>query len=159
MQQAAWRHFPNHADGRFGLSHHQGVFFYASMTSDEGRWPQVSLHSRGRENASQRIASFEPPIVATATTIAKLAHTVTDLCSLEFADVEEEPVIVGILPSLSALLGTFITQRAKTFSSFKVAIRGPGNIDVICEKVVLTYYYSAELVFFLAAVGGRITEG
>ena len=40
---------------------------------------------------------------------------------------------------MSVLLGTFVTQSARTFSSFKVAIRGPGNIDVICEKGVLTY--------------------
>jgi hypothetical protein len=113
--------------------------FYASMISDEGRWPKAALNACGKVGSLKHIASLEPPLLADSPTIAKLAHTVSDWCSLGYADLNGTPVIVGILPSMAVHLGTFVTQKAKTIASFKIAIKGPGNIDVICEKGVLTY--------------------
>ncbi len=113
--------------------------YYASMTGDEGRWPRVALHACGSEGSPKHIASLNPPVIADPVSIAKLAHTATDWCSLGCAEADGGLVIVGIIPSMSVHLGTFVTQNAKPFSSFKVAIRGPGNIDVICEKGVMTY--------------------
>jgi hypothetical protein len=74
-----------------------------------------------------------------ALTISKLAHSVSEWCSLGFAEVNGKPMLVGILPSTSLLLGTFVTQRATSLSTLKVAIRHPGNIDVICGAGTLSY--------------------
>ena len=107
------------------------------MRADGRKW---RLHAGGAAGSTKHIASFEPPVLADATSIAKLAHTVNDWCSLSFTDLDGKPALVGILPSMSVLLGTFVTQMARRpSSSFTVVIRGPGNIDVICEKSVLTY--------------------
>ncbi len=113
--------------------------YYASMIGDEGRWPRVALHACGSEGSPKDIASLNPPVIADPVSIAKLAHTASDWCSLGCAESDGGLVIVGIIPSMDVRLCTFVTQSAKSMSSFKVAIRGPGNIDVICEKGVMTY--------------------
>jgi hypothetical protein len=112
--------------------------FYASMISDEGRWPLLTVGVCGAD-PKQPIAALDPPVPADPTAIAKLAHTVNDWCSLGVADVNGRPTVVGVLPSMSVRTGTFVTQSVKTFSALKVVIRGPGNLDVVCEEGVLTY--------------------
>jgi hypothetical protein len=106
--------------------------------SDEGRWPLLTVGVCGAD-PKQPIAALDPPVPADPTAIAKLAHTVNDWCSLGVADVNGRPTVVGVLPSMSVRTGTFVTQSAKSFSALKVVIRAPGNLDVVCEKGVLTY--------------------
>src|SRR5262249_41175111 len=55
--------------------------FYASMISDEGRWPLVTVGVCGAE-PKHPIAGLDPPVPADPTAIAKLSHTVNDWCSL-----------------------------------------------------------------------------
>ena len=130
--------FPHTISDEFA-SHVIRACFYASMTSDEGKWPRVTLQVCMSDDSSERIASFDPPLAFDASSIAKIAHSVDGWCSLGFSELNGVPVIVGILPSVSVLLGTFVTQRSMSLSSLKVAIRRPGQIDVICEKGILSY--------------------
>ena len=111
--------------------------FYASLMSDEGRWPKVALSGcNSKSNAA--IALFDPPVMADAVSIAKLAHAVTPSCRLACGEIDGSPRLIGILPSIGFGLGTFATHRDGTgvpkrslIPSFKVTIRGPGHIDVL----------------------------
>jgi hypothetical protein len=119
--------------------------FYASLISDEGRWPKVALSACvSRPKAS--IAPFDPPVPADAVSIAKLAHAVSPSCRLACAEIAGSPVLIGILPSMGFGLGTFVTERnrggspkANLIPSFKVTIRGPGHIDVLCDRGAFSY--------------------
>jgi hypothetical protein len=120
-------------------SHVIRACFYASMTSDEGKWPRVTLQACSSDASAEHIANLNPPLAVNAPTIAKLAHSLNGWCSLGITELNGIPMIVGILPPVSVLLGTFVTQRATSFSTFKISIRCPGNIDVICENGILSY--------------------
>jgi hypothetical protein len=119
--------------------------FYASLISDEGRWPRVALSACG-SRPKVTIASFNPPLTADATTIAKMAHAVNASCRLACAEIDGSPKLVGIVPSVGFGLDTFATERGRSGSpkrslipSFKVTIRGPGHIDVLCDRGAFTY--------------------
>ncbi|MBD3671949.1 MAG: hypothetical protein HUJ26_00360 [Planctomycetaceae bacterium] len=123
--------------------------YYASMIGDEGRLPQVTLHIAASKDTAtdeglghaHQPRFFHPPIPAEATAIAKLAHAVSDNCSLAIEAHNNQPVIVGIGRSRSAHLDTFVAQhheKKRTFR-FQVAVRGPGNIDVLCDTGMLSY--------------------
>jgi hypothetical protein len=119
--------------------------FYASLISDEGRWPKVAL-SACRPKPRPTIALFNPPVTADAVSIAKLAHAVTPSCRLGCAEIDGSPRLIGIFPSMGFGLGTFITRRDRSsppqrglIPSFKVTIRGPGHIDVLCDRGAFSY--------------------
>ena len=119
--------------------------FYASLIGDEGRWPKVAL-SGCSSKPKAAIALFNPPLTADAVSIAKLAHAVSPWCRLACAEIAGYPMLIGILPSMGFGLGTFVTQRDRgappkrgLIPSFKVTIRGPGHIDVLCDRGAFTY--------------------
>ncbi len=119
--------------------------FYASLISDEGRWPKVAL-SGCSSKPKATIASFDPPVTADAVSIAKLAHAVSPWSRLACAEIDGSPMLVGILPSMGFGLGTFVTKRDRSgppkrnlVPSFKVTIRGPGHIDVLCDRGAFSY--------------------
>ena len=119
--------------------------FYASLISDEGRWPKVALSGCSSKPKSA-IVLFNPPLTADAVSIAKLAHAVSPWCRLACAEIDDSPMLIGILPSMGFGLGTFVTQRDRSgppkrglIPSFKVTIRGPGHIDVLCDRGAFTY--------------------
>ena len=119
--------------------------FYASLIRDEGRWPKVAL-SACSSKPKAAIALFNPPVTADAVSIAKLAHAVSPSCRLACAEIDGSPMLMGILPSMGFGLGTFVTQRDRgaepkrsVIPSFKVSIRGPGHIDVLCDRGALSY--------------------
>jgi len=119
--------------------------FYASLISDEGRWPKVALSGCSLRSKAA-IALFDPPVMADAVSIAKLAHAVTPSCCLSCAEIDGSPRLIGILPSMGFGLGTFATHRDGTglpkrslVPSFKVTIRGPGHIDVLCDRGAFSY--------------------
>lgn len=119
--------------------------FYASLVSDEGRWPKVALTARSSK-PSATIALFNPPVTADAVSIAKLAHAVSPSCRLACEEIDGSPMLTGILPSMGFGLGTVVTQRERggppkriLIPSFKVTIRGPGHIDVLCDRGAFSY--------------------
>ncbi len=119
--------------------------FYASLVSDEARWPKVALTACSSK-PSATIALFNPPVAADAVSIAKLAHAVSPWCRLGCAEIDGSPMLIGILPSMGFGLGTFVTQRDRgghtkriLIPSFKVTIRGPGHIDVLCDRGAFSY--------------------
>ena len=119
--------------------------FYASLISDEGRWPKVAL-SACSSKPRATIALLDPPVTADAVSIAKLAHAVSPSCRLACAEIDGSPMLIGILPSMGFGLGTFATRRDRSgpprrslIPSFKVTIRGPGHIDVLCDRGAFSY--------------------
>ncbi len=118
--------------------------FYASLVSDEARWPKVALTACSSK-PSATIALFNPPVTADAVSIAKLAHAVSPWCRLACAEIDGSPMLIGILPSMGFGLGTFVTPRDRSGApkhphpSFKVTIRGPGHIDVLCDRGAFSY--------------------
>jgi hypothetical protein len=119
--------------------------FYASLIRDEGRCPKVAL-SACNSRPRSTIALFNPPVTADAVSIAKLAHAVSPSCRLACAEIDGSPMLIGILPSLGFGLGTFVTRRDRSgppkrslIPSFKVTIRGPGHIDVLCDRGAFSY--------------------
>ena len=131
---------------RDGLAAHMMTSaFYASLVSDEGRWPKVALTACSSKPRAA-IALFDPPVTADAVSIAKLAHAVSPWGRLACAEIDGSPMLTGILPSMGFGLGTFVTQRDRSgppkrslIPSFKVTIRGPGHIDVLCDRGAFSY--------------------
>jgi hypothetical protein len=135
--------------------------FYASMQSDEGRFPCVTLMSYKEDAIPAAYIPLAEPIDVTADQIAKLSHAVSRDSHI-FCTAKNGTLKIGGLHVNELYEGReFGYAPSRKANPLKITIRGPGYIEVSCGGIANTYnagILSDETLLYASQAMRRVAE-
>ena len=113
--------------------------FFASMISDEGRFPIVSLMTYRKDSDHKVHLPFTTPVPVSAQEIAKLSHAAGDSNHLRLFTDNGRVFIGAIQVTVLDEFRQFGYSSFRTGNPLKLVILGPGHLEVSTGGIALIF--------------------